>query len=195
MPKSPESDFELVKELSRRYSHIVGVDEVGRGALAGPMVVTAIEINFYVEGVNDSKLLSRSARENLEPILKAKSLQLGFGEVSNREIDELGISKSLKLAYERALKGITADLILTDNVFLPDWPHFKSIKGDQIFYPTAAASILAKVYRDRLMRKLHQEFPMYNWKNNVGYGTKKHLDGIKKNGLCSWHRRSFGGIG
>lgn len=190
--KNSDSDFSLVKELTRRYPRIVGIDEVGRGALAGPIVVAAVEISTEIRGVKDSKLLTRSQRESLSVLLQDACSQLEYGMASNDEIDSLGISRALKLAYDRALKNITTDLILTDNVSLLKLPHMRSIKGDQIFYPTAAASIAAKVYRDNFMRQLHSEFPFYDWENNVGYGTRKHLDGIKKNGLCHWHRRSFG---
>lgn len=190
--KNMSSDFRLYKELTEKYPRIVGVDEVGRGALAGPIVVAAVEISEEIKGVNDSKLLSRLSRATIANLLKNSCLQREYGIVTNIEIDELGVSAALNLAYSRALENITADIILTDNVRLPGLPHMKSVRGDQLFYPTAAASIVAKVYRDELMHNLHQEFPVYDWINNVGYGTKHHLDAIKKNGRCAWHRRSFG---
>lgn len=174
------------------FERIVGVDEVGRGALAGPIVVAAVEIDELIEGVTDSKLITRPRRATYDTNIRELAKQLSIGVATNEEIDSLGINEAQKLAYGRALEKISTDLVLTDFVHLDTHKYLTSVKGDQLFYPVSAASIVAKVYRDNLMYELHQQFPTYDWQNNVGYGTKKHLDAIKKNGLCSWHRRSFG---
>lgn len=186
-----QSDFRLLRDLLKKYPHIVGVDEVGRGALAGPIVVAAIEITQEIPDIFDSKKIPRQKREFLAIEIIKKASQVKFGQASNYEIDSLGVSQALKLAYQRALENISADLVLTDNFFLPDSPHLRSLKGDQIFYPTAAASIVAKVFRDQLMRIYHGFYPRYDWINNVGYGTSRHYEGLRKYGISDLHRQSF----
>lgn len=173
------------------YQKIVGLDEVGRGALAGPMIVAAVEITSHIGGVNDSKTIRRFGREQLAKIIHEQANQVSFGEVSNLEIDQLGVTAALQLAYARALKKIEADLLLTDFITLPGYKHIRAIRGDSLFYPVAAASIVAKVYRDNIMRQLHLDFEDYGWDQNVGYGTKKHLDAIQEYGRTPFHRQSF----
>lgn len=173
------------------YQKIVGLDEVGRGALAGPMIVAAVELPVAIPGVTDSKLLSRQQREELATQITRSAVQQQFGVVSNIEIDQLGLTAALQLAYARALEKVGADLYLTDYVRLPDKRHMRAIKGDSLFYPVAAASVVAKVYRDNLMRQLHAEFEPYSWDQNVGYGTARHLDAIRKFGPTIYHRKSF----
>ena len=173
------------------YRQIVGLDEVGRGAIAGPLTVGAVEINLEILGVNDSKLIAVSKREKLAEQIKAVAKQVNIGQASNEEIDALGVSKALMLAYDRALENIEADLLLTDFIYLPGRKHLRAIKGDSLFYPVAAASIVAKVYRDNLMKELANKFPDFGWETNVGYGTKSHLAAIKKYGVSPHHRKTF----
>jgi len=192
--KSPnQPDFNLVGQLrALGYQRIVGIDEVGRGAIAGPLVVAAVEINFKIVGVNDSKLILNPKRRTLAEQIHRQASQISFGLVSNAEIDRLGLSAAQRLAYDRALTNIKADLILTDNYPLLGGHYCRAIKGDRLFYPTAAASIVAKVYRDQLMRVYHQFHPGYGWVTNVGYGTVEHRAALADMGRCSLHRLTFG---
>ena len=173
------------------FEKIIGVDEVGRGALAGPIVVAAVEINYLLPDITDSKLLTKKQRENLSDLIRENAVQIAIGEATNEEIDEIGLAKAQTLAYQRALDQIKADLVLTDFVHLENHRYLTSTKGDQLFYPVAAASIVAKVHRDRQMTDLHSQFPDYDWKNNVGYGTSKHLLTINKLGPSKWHRKTW----
>lgn len=187
-------DPSLVEELKNTYQFgkIVGLDEVGRGALAGPIVVAAVEINIILPNVCDSKKMSAASRDQLTPLLVANSAQLSLGQASNTEIDELGINQAQELAYARALKNIAADLYLTDFVRLPkSYKTIRAVHGDSLFYPVAAASIIAKTYRDQLMRSYHRFFADYNWHTNVGYGTTTHKQKIAEIGVSPLHRKSF----
>jgi len=152
--------------------------------------VAAVELDVEIPGINDSKLLSANRRLQLSNLIAQHSRQIRFGWATNIEIDELGLAEALRIAYQRALKDITAELVLTDN-YPVNLPHISKIRGDQHFYSIAAASIVAKVLRDSLMRSYHQFFPNYDWFNNVGYGTRKHLDSINKSGINKLHRISF----
>ena len=143
----------------RGYSHVLGIDEVGRGALAGPVVVAAVEIYRPIVGINDSKLLSANKRVLLARQITQESQQLSFGQASNIEIDKLGLSAALELAYMRCLERMVFDLVLTDNYHLSNLPYIRSIKGDQLFYPVSAASIVAKVFRDQVMSVYHSFHP------------------------------------
>lgn len=190
----PNPDTALVENLKSIYQfgRVVGLDEVGRGALAGPIVVAAIEINVVLPNVCDSKSLSPTSRESLTPLLIANSTQLALGQASSTEVDKLGINRAQELAYARALENITADLYLTDFVRLPaSYKTIRAVHGDSLFYPVAAASIVAKTYRDQLMRTYHQFFAEYNWHTNVGYGTKTHKQKITEIGVSPLHRKSF----
>ncbi|MEK7170980.1 MAG: ribonuclease HII [Patescibacteria group bacterium] len=185
---------QFVKDLqSLGYEKIIGVDEVGRGALAGPLVVAAVEIYRPIPGINDSKLLTASQRESLVYQIRRSALQIAFGSASNDEIDQLGLSAAQRLAYQRALADLDFDLLLTDHIHPWGVTRFISaIKGDSLFYPVAAASIVAKVYRDQLMSVYHQFHPQYNWLQNAGYGTDQHQKMTMKHGSTALHRRSFG---
>ncbi len=191
-PPSPP-DFSLLTELKKLgYQTIVGVDEVGRGALAGPVVVAAVEVSDFVDGVRDSKQVTKTARALLAEKLHRTSSRVCFGQASSTEIDQLGMTAALALAYARALKNVQADLVLTDHYSLPTKHKFiRATKGDSLFYPVAAASIVAKVYRDQLMAVYARFFPGYGWAHNAGYGTGSHQEMIKQLGLTSLHRRSF----
>lgn len=150
-----------------------------------------MEINFAIPGINDSKLIGISQRQKLSDQIKLRSKQISFGQVSNDEIDQLGLVAAQKLAYQRCLDDMVFDLILTDNYELELIRHIKAVKGDQLFYPVAAASIVAKVYRDQLMQTFHRAHPEYDWQSNAGYLTAKHLSAISKYGQTPLHRRTF----
>lgn len=189
---NPEPDFSYELNLRRDSGarKIVGVDEVGRGALAGPLIVCAVELTREIPGINDSKLINPAKRVVLSRQIRNLAEQIHFGWATNLEIDELGLAAAQRLAYQRALANIEAELVLTDNIAL-DRPHISKIRGDQFFYSVAAASVVAKTLRDTLMRSYHQFFPNYFWQNNVGYGTKAHFDAINRHGLTKLHRQSF----
>jgi len=190
--KKPLPNPKFLKELKAfGYQRIIGIDEVGRGALAGPIVVSAVEIYQPIDAVNDSKLLSAGMRQKIAEQISRRSEQISFGQASNDEIDQLGLAAAQRLAYQRCLEFIEFDLVLTDYYVLKDIKHIKAIKGDQLFYPVAAASIMAKVYRDQLMRTYHHFHPGFGWDKNVGYGTSEHLRFIKSAGSSPLHRISF----
>ena len=179
--------------------NIIGVDEVGRGCLAGPVFAAAIKLdqkNFH-EGINDSKKLNKSKRlEIFKALIKKCEYSVGISSV--KEIEELNILQSSLLAMNRALKKINIKnhVILVDGNFSPDKDkNIRTvIKGDQKCISIAAASIIAKVSRDLFMEELSLKFPNYNWEKNCGYGTKKHLEAIKKFGITEHHRKTFSPI-
>lgn len=175
-----------------------GCDEVGRGCLAGPVVAAAVILpSFYSnKWINDSKKLNKSQREELIADIKIHAIAWEIAEATVDEIDQLNIANASFLAMERAILAlqIPPDHLLIDgNRWKSDLhiPFNCIIKGDGIYSSIAAASILAKVYRDNLMEKLALEFPQYAWERNVGYPTKAHRAGIKTHGTCLWHRKSF----
>jgi len=185
-------DFKLVKELvDKGYRRIVGLDEVGRGAIAGPIVVGAVEILVEIDGINDSKVLSRIKRERLFKLICRLARQVKFGVCQAEEIDSLGLSRALALAYERAIAQTKADLYLTDAWRLPNLPFLSLVRGDRYLYLVSAASISAKVFRDQLMTLYDRFAPQYGWKNNVGYATDHHRRQLAEHGLSPLHRRSF----
>lgn len=196
-PKKPSPsnpDPQLLKDLKDIYQfgRIVGLDEVGRGSLAGPIVVAAIEVNVVLPNVCDSKELSEKSRQELTPLLLINAAQVSLGIASNHEIDEFGIVEAQRLAYVRALKNVQSDLFLTDFVRLPiPGKNVRAVKGDSLFYSVAAASIIAKTYRDQLMRSYGAFFPAYSWNTNVGYGTLAHKRAIAEFGPTVLHRKSF----
>jgi len=176
----------------------VGCDEVGRGCLAGPVVAAAVSLSsdFSHPLLNDSKKVSKKNLLILEEYIKKESISWAIGEVDHKEIDEVNILNASFLAMHRAINNldIKPEFILVDgNRFnkFEDIPHKCIIKGDSKYMNIAAASILAKTYRDRYMSKLGELLPYYDWKNNVGYPTKKHREGILKYGISSHHRLSF----
>lgn len=188
----PRPNFDLREDLFLAgYRKIIGVDEVGRGAIAGPLVVAAVEIYEFLPGVRDSKLLTKAKRSSVVNQIHRFSLTTRFGVVNHDEIDALGLTAAQKLAYERAIDNLDADLFLTDFVSLPQRKYIKAVKGDQLFYPVAAASIVAKVYRDQLMSVYAEAWPNYGWQQNVGYGTTSHRQAIQNFGLSPLHRQTF----
>ena len=175
-----------------------GCDEAGRGCLSGPVVAAAVILpkKFKSELLNDSKLLSEKKRDELRPLIEEKALAFGVGIVWNEEIDKINILKASFLAMHRALDqlNITPEHLLIDgNRFTPyrKINHSCIVKGDSKYMSIAAASVLAKTYRDDLMQKLHEEYPMYEWLKNKGYPTKQHRAFIKEFGACEYHRKTF----
>ena len=176
----------------------VGCDEAGRGCLAGPVVAAAVILpkNFKHLLLNDSKQLSEKKRDLLRTEIKEHAIAFGIGIVDHKEIDKINILNASILAMHRALDQIKNPF----NSILVDGNRFKKynqtehhciIKGDGKYLSIAAASILAKTYRDDFMKKLHLEHPQYQWKNNKGYPTKSHRAAIKKIGISQYHRKSF----
>ena len=175
-----------------------GTDEAGRGCLAGPVTAAAVILpdSFSNEILNDSKQLSEKKRLFLKPLIEKEAIAFGFVHVDRKEIDRFNILNASILGMHRAIKKLQKrpEFIAVDgNKFKPyeDIPHSCEIKGDARFLHIAAASILAKTHRDMFMEKIHEEFPMYNWKQNKGYPTKEHREALKKYGITKYHRRSF----
>lgn len=181
------------------HTHICGLDEVGRGCFAGPVVVGAVIFPDGVilpEGLADSKLLKPRQREKLELVIKNQALCWSVGEVSVPIINRVGIGKATQMAFRKAIKILpkSPDYILMDAFYIRhlNRKRQKAVKdGDTICASISAASIIAKVYRDRLMKKLHREYPQYGFAKHKGYGTKEHQEAIKKYGLTRIHRKSF----
>lgn len=175
-----------------------GCDEVGRGCLAGPVVAASVilPVNYHNPWINDSKKLSKSNREELIGEIKDKAIAWAIAEASVEEIDRINILNASFLAMKRAIQelGVKPEHLLIDgNRWRSDlnYAYTCVVKGDGKIASIAAASILAKVYRDELMEKLASEFPHYGWERNVGYPTKAHREGIEKFGSTIWHRKSF----
>jgi len=196
--------YALEAELRERgYSLVAGVDEVGRGALAGPMTAAAVVLRDspLVEGLDDSKRLSPARREVLAALVHRKALAVGVAHVSPGEIDALGMTSALRRVMGRAIDqlGLHVDHVVLDGLPLNVVDNETAVvKGDQKVAAIAAASIVAKVARDALMRSLAHEYPAYGFELNKGYGTSEHFSAIERDGLSPVHRRSFaigGGTG
>ena len=175
---------------------IAGVDEVGRGPLIGPVVACAciLPVNFYHKDIKDSKKLSEKKREEMYKIIKENAISIGLGIVSEKVIDEVNIYEATKLAMKQAIKNlnIKPEHILIDAMKLDiDIPTTSIIKGDLKSQTISAASVIAKVTRDKMMYEIDKEYPEYNFKNNKGYPTKDHLDAIEKHGILKEHRKSY----
>lgn len=175
-----------------------GLDEAGRGCYAGPVAAAAVILpkDFRHPLLNDSKQLTATQRELLRPLIEKEAISFGVSLVSHEEIDRLNILKASFLAMHQAIGQLKKkpDLLLIDgNRFSPykKIPHQCFVKGDGRFASIAAASVLAKTYRDEFMLQLHKEFPDYHWDKNKGYGTAAHREAISKYGLCAYHRKSF----
>lgn len=186
--------------LQQKYSDKieVGCDEAGRGCLAGPVVAAAVLLphNFKNKKLNDSKQMSKKKREEMENIIKKEAISFGIGVVSPQEIDEINILNASFLAMHRATEKIKGkfELLLIDGNRFNKYKNvdYKCIiKGDTKYMSIAAASVLAKTARDKIMKDLSQEFPKYDWENNKGYPTKKHRVAIKELGANIHHRKSF----
>ncbi|HEY0428269.1 MAG TPA: ribonuclease HII [Pyrinomonadaceae bacterium] len=183
------------------YRFVAGVDEVGRGCLAGAVVAAACILDLsrpLPEGLNDSKKLTAKRRELIAGELKQTALAYSIAQVEADEIDRINILQATKKAMRLAIENLQpkADFLLIDALQLKEinLPQKAIIKGDAISASIAAASILAKTYRDNLMRELDKIYPAYGFAGHVGYGTKAHFEAIKKHGACPLHRKSFRGV-
>ena len=198
--KQPSPTFNFEKELSERHGLIAGVDEVGRGALAGPIVAAAVIFNKYekitesLKGINDSKKLSPTKRLNFDELIKRKAFDFGIGIVSADEIDHFGIGAANIIAFQRALKNIKkCDFVLIDGRKFRgfEYPYLCLEKGESKSISIAAASIIAKVYRDALMQEIHDEIFRYDFASNKGYGSARHFEALEKFGPSKFHRKTF----
>jgi ribonuclease HII len=182
---------------SKGYKMIAGMDEAGRGPLAGPVAAACVILpeDCLIEGINDSKKLSASQREKLYDVIYDKAISVGVGIVGEKIIDEINILNATKLAMKQAVSKLSVkpDLILIDAVSLDelDIEQRSIIKGDALSISIAAASIIAKVSRDRIMNEYDTAYPEYGFSKHKGYGTEEHINAIKKYGICPIHRLSF----
>jgi ribonuclease HII len=181
-----------------RGPHIAGIDEVGRGPLAGPVVACAVVMppdQRAIRGVDDSKKLNADERERLAARIIETAVSVGIGAASVREIDRVNIYHANVIAMRRALRRlrVVPDHVLLDGkrIRTLEWEHTAIVGGDAKCYSIACASIVAKVTRDRLMRALARRYPGYRWESNVGYSTTAHFEGLAANGITPHHRRSF----
>ena len=213
MKEKEEQRLNELKKIDREFHEkglklIAGIDEAGRGPLAGPVVVAAVVMpeDSFIEGVNDSKKVSEKKREKLYDLILEEALGYGVGIIDQKEIDEINILNATKEGLTRAIKELEKDLqekngkltkpdvifvdaltkIDTDNI-----PYKSIIHGDAISYSIAAASIIAKVTRDRIMRQWDEIYPQYGFAKHKGYGTAAHIQAIKEYGICPLHRLSF----
>jgi len=191
-------EYTLEKECAKKgYLHVCGVDEAGRGPLCGPVVAAAciLPIDCEIEGLNDSKKLSEKKREALFDIITDKAVSFSIAQATVEEINELNILEATLLAMRRAIAGldIPADFALIDGNVCRDFPLDARavIHGDAISPSIAAASILAKVTRDRMCLDLDREYPMYGIAKNKGYGSKAHMDALREHGPAPIHRTKF----
>lgn len=200
--KIEREKFEKMTEIEYRlyeknYKLIAGIDEVGRGPLAGPVVAAAVILpkDFELIGLNDSKQLNEDKRNKFYEIICEQALDIGIGISGNDEIDEINIFEATKLAMKRAVLDLNQapSYLLIDAVQLNDLPIEQQsiVKGDSKSISIAAASIVAKVTRDSMMKKLHEQYPMFHFISNMGYGTKEHLEALKQFGPSPVHRKSF----
>lgn len=200
----PEPTLNIENELFASGARIVaGVDEVGRGAIAGPVTIGVVAIDASVasipEGLRDSKLMTPKRREAMVPTVQEWALAWATGSATASEIDAFGIVSALGLAASRALQSLSVrpDVVIVDGntSFLLEEPHgpriMLRVKADQDCASVSAASVIAKVERDALMTSLHEQFPHYGWDGNKGYGAKVHTDAIRSHGLTDLHRMSW----
>lgn len=186
------------KLYEKNIEYICGIDEAGRGPLAGPVVVGAVVLpkDSFIEGVNDSKKISEKKRERLYEIITNEAICFSVGIVDEKTIDEINILNATKLGVRKALEGlkIKPEIIMVDalnNMDTLGIPYISVIKGDAKNYCIAAASIIAKVTRDRIMRQWDDVYPDYGFAKHKGYGTSEHIRVIKEKGPCKLHRKTF----
>lgn len=200
MNKLYQYDIDLAARVGFCPARLSGVDEAGRGPLAGPVVAAAVILNLRdspIDGVNDSKKLTAAKRDSLFDSITARAEAYGVGVADREEIDEVNIMQATFLAMRRALAGVDGryDLLLVDgNQYIAGVPRERQktiVGGDALSASIAAASIIAKVTRDRMMAGYHELYPQYDFAKHKGYGTKHHIEMIKRHGLCEIHRRSF----
>ncbi len=201
--KPPTFDHEADLQ-ARGYQLIAGVDEVGRGALAGPVVAAAVILPFstkfrWLRSVRDSKQLTPRQRDRVFMSAQHAGIPVGVGMVSHTIIDEIGIVQATRMAMAQAIESLPArpDFLLIDALSLPevDLPQKGIIRGDQLSFSIACASIMAKVSRDRQMTELDSVYPGYGLARHKGYGTRQHLQCLRRLGPCAIHRRSFAPVG
>ena len=193
-------DFEI-QAYAEGFRFIAGVDEVGRGCLAGPVVAAACILDLtkpFPKGLNDSKKLTAKRREAIRDELKENVVSFSVGQVEAAEIDEINILEATKKAMCLAIEGLQtpADFLLIDALTLKDitLPQKGIVKGDAISASIAAASILAKTYRDDLMCEMDKTYPDYGFASHAGYGTKFHFEALRQHGHCPLHRKTFRGV-
>ncbi len=200
--KEEQRLLQLKQEEEKLYQtgmkYICGIDEAGRGPLAGPVVVGAVILpqTSFLEGINDSKKVSEKKRELLYEQITNEAISWSVGIVDQKEIDKINILNATKKALTMAVEGLKQrpDLILVDaleHINTLGIPYQSIVKGDASRYSIAAASIIAKVTRDRIMRQWDEIYPQYGFASHKGYGTAKHIQAIKEHGICDLHRQSF----
>ncbi|MEN8857178.1 MAG: ribonuclease HII [Flavobacteriaceae bacterium] len=188
----------MLKNNFSGYKLEVGTDEAGRGCLSGPVVAAAVilPLDFHHELLNDSKQISEAKRKILRPIIEKEALAFGVSFIHHKEVDQLNVLQASITGMQRAISDmkISPEFIIVDgNKFksYQEIPYKTIVKGDAKFMSIAAASVLAKTYRDDFMEKIHQEYPAYNWKQNKGYPTKEHRKAIQEFGITKYHRKTF----
>ncbi|MFD1038004.1 ribonuclease HII [Virgibacillus byunsanensis] len=200
--KAQENNYlEMSRYEQRNYAngckYVAGMDEAGRGPLAGPVVAAAVILprDFKLLGLNDSKQLNETTRNRFFTIIKEQAISYGISIINSQKIDQINIYEATKLAMRNAISQLdpAPNHILIDAVNLGGLPCTSEaiIKGDSKSISIAAASILAKVTRDNLMREIHSEYPIYNFASNMGYGTKHHMETLLEHGASPYHRRSY----
>jgi ribonuclease HII len=196
--RRPSGYLKLERKLwGRGLVHVAGVDEAGRGPLAGPVFAAAVVLppGLLLRGIDDSKLLRRAIRERLASKIQRRATAWAVAAASTREVDRLNILRASHLAMRRSLArlGLEPEHVVVDGLAVPDLAPCCTpvVDGDRLVHAVACASILAKVYRDRLMRRLSGRYPGYGWETNVGYATREHRDAIAELGITPHHRLSF----
>lgn len=191
-------EFENNLYTKENYTYIAGIDEAGRGPLAGPVVVAVAIMpkDSFIEGVNDSKKISETKREKLYEQITMQATDWAVGIVDEQEIDEINILNATKKALNIAINKLKTkpNIIIVDALDKIDTqgiPYISMIKGDAKVYSIAAASIIAKVTRDRIIKEYDEVYPEYGFSGHKGYGTAKHIQAIKENGICPLHRKTF----
>ena len=187
---------QIKEKIYKDYDHIAGIDEVGRGPLAGPVVTCAVIMkkDSHIEGITDSKKLSRKKMLDLYDKILEDCLAYSFGYANPKKIDEINIKNATKLAMKEAVENLSIrpDILLIDAERIDtDIPQLNIVKGDLYEYQISCASILAKVRRDNIMINFSKLYPHYSFETNMGYGTKKHYQGLENYGPCPIHRQSF----
>lgn len=188
----------MLKKTYSDFEFEVGTDEAGRGCLSGPVVAAAVILpkSFSHPLLNDSKQLTEKQRLILKPIIEQEAISFGVSFVHQDEVDKINVLKASITGMHRSIDQLRVkpDFIIVDGNKFSNYksiPHQTIVKGDAKFLSIAAASVLAKTYRDEFMEKIHLEFPQYNWKKNKGYPTKEHREAIQKFGITPYHRKSF----
>ena len=195
--KEKFDNYKYERELNRKGINLIaGIDEVGRGPLIGPVVAAAVILpqKFKLDGLTDSKKLSEKKREEYYKVIKEKAISIGIGIIDEKRIDEINIYEATKEAMYEAINNLNVkpEHVLIDAMKLDlDIPSTSIIKGDLLSISISAASVIAKVTRDHMLYEIDKEYPMYDLKNNKGYGTKKHMEAIKKYGITKYHRLSY----